>query len=35
MSEDGKKIDKISIHFIDDNGISSDKIFWFDITDCL
>lgn len=33
--EDGKKLDKIFVQFIDDNGISYDKIFWFDITNCL
>lgn len=32
--DNGIKIDKISIHFIDDNGLRSKKVFWFDITDC-
>ena len=34
MLENEKKIDKINIHFIDANGISYKKVFWFDITDC-
>jgi hypothetical protein len=34
MLENDKKIDKINIHFIDDNGTSYKKVFWFDITDC-
>ena len=34
INDDGKKYDKITIHYFLGDGVPIERVFWFDITEC-